>query len=163
ASRQLQREEALQLRAAARVAERTPGDRVEAGVPQPLPRILPAIWHREALLCDPAQLERAPAFRVDEGSPLLRGCVQEALQLPAVSAPDLPGRHGSALAGRDRLPPASDREATAQCPRAPGGGLGSGLARTRASAPSRRRRARARVDSLRHRDPGRRLPLLLLR
>ncbi len=50
---------------------------------------------REASLRDPVELERAPAFCANERSPLLRGCVEEALELPSA------GEAGTEASGRD--------------------------------------------------------------
>src|SRR6266566_2064546 len=71
ATRELQREDGLQLLGSPRIAQTTPGDRVEAGIPKPLPRILPSVGHCESWRRDPVPLENASAGRVNGVAVLL--------------------------------------------------------------------------------------------
>ena len=98
-------------------------------------------------------------------APLLpgRGDADRPPKLPPVPAAHLPGRHGRAVANRDRLSVAGDLQARRQRTRTAGGAVGHRSRRADRPSALGRRGSRARFGAVRHADHRRRLELLVLR
>src|SRR2546430_1171027 len=102
--RKLQREDPLQLLDAARIAQTAPGDSVKTRVPEPLPRILSSVGHRESWRRDPVALKDSPTRRLDRVTPLLGRHLSVAGQGAGANAPK-PKRHLRDAIPRAQTPP----------------------------------------------------------